>query len=98
MSTKTHYHQTQLLSKEQEEQYEAQAASQDRIILRYFERNPGLHITCEDILQSGILPKSTPITSIRRALTNLHKKFRVIEEVGQRDGRYGRPITRYKLL
>ena len=93
-----HYHQTNLISPEQKDEYEKKAATQDMRILHYFEKNPGLHLSAEHIQNNLPLPKIEYLTSIRRSLTNLSNADRIVL-VGQCDSpRSGRPINLYKYL
>lgn len=64
-------------------------------MIRLFRQHPGSVLTADDILAH--LPENTPITSVRRALTNLANQGEV-EKCGQVEGRYGRPINLYKMV
>ena len=88
-----HYHQTQDLTQTQLEIFETAAMRQEDLILNLFKRTPGGSFTSEDLLPHF---PGVPITSIRRALTNIANGGQ-IEKTGQDEGMYGRPINRYKL-
>jgi hypothetical protein len=97
---KHHYHITQQLTLEEAAEYERAAKTQDGKVLRYFQKNPGRHLSAEMIQEIGILPPDTPLTSFRRSLTNLANPLKnpKILLVGQAIGKYGRPVNLYKLL
>lgn len=70
------------------ERFERQASRQEDVILRWFRRHPGRLYTPSQI--NGLLP-GAPITSIRRALTNLTKAGHLVKTGHKRSGDYGRP-------
>lgn len=66
-----------------------QADSQEERVQTFFEHRPGAHLTPFEV-QKKILP-GVPITSVRRALTNLTERG-VLEKTDQmREGRFGQP-------
>ena len=97
MATKS-YHQTTHVAG-QLEIFEKAAASQDQEILAYMRRHPP-HLgrrhswTAED-LHLVVLPNA-PLTSVRRAMSNLYNAG-LIEKQGEKLGKYGRPITKWRL-
>lgn len=90
-----HYFDTTNLPKETVKEYERKATKQDRAILDYMETYKLIEMTSEDIEINQVLPEGTPITSIRRAICNLHN-MGYIEQCKQKEGRYGRMIYTYK--
>jgi hypothetical protein len=89
------YHQTQnYLTDAQSEEYRQQAGRQEDQVLAYFTRNAGLAFSPETI-QAALMP-ATPITSVRRAITNLTNDGK-LERIGQEVGQYGRPVGTWKL-
>ncbi len=92
-----HYHERQPLTQGQRCAYEDQAAKQDVLVREYLERAYPSDTSAEDILAAGVLHPDTPITSVRRALTNLHKRGR-IKKTGTVTGQYGRPVNVYRAL
>ena len=72
--------------------FESKAKSQDEYILKKFMQNPDKNISPEDVQIIGV-----PITSIRRAFTNLAKRG-LIQKSLKVAGMYGRPIYKYKLI
>jgi hypothetical protein len=75
-------------------EYKILATFQDTKIFEFFRRNPVTYATAED-LQRWLMPKA-PLTSVRRALTNLFKG-QYIKRGEQVDGQYGRPIYTFCL-
>ena len=69
------------------------AITQEDKILQFFERKAGKDFTPCEILQAltmnGILPKTTPITSIRRAISNLTAAGKLIKTDTRRQGYFG---------
>lgn len=91
------YHQTQLLAPEVAALYEVKAENQEIKILSLFRASPTRTFTAEGILQDHrILDQDTPLTSVRRALTNLNSQGEIVK-VGQALGMYGRPVNVYRL-
>jgi Fe2+ or Zn2+ uptake regulation protein len=89
------YHQTQTgLSDEQVASFTAQAARQEEAILAYFKTNPGEY--SPETIQEKVLPQA-PITSVRRAMTNLTEAG-LLKKTGRKEaGRYGRPVGTWAL-
>lgn len=87
------YHVTQDLTQTQLDLFETAAQRQEDFVVKLFmrKRRP---LSAEEIKQE--FPPSVPITSIRRALTNLSNAG-VVEKCGQDKGQYGRPINIYQL-
>jgi hypothetical protein len=67
----------------------AQAETQEERIRLYFEARPQLHLTPFEI-QEKVLPQ-TPVTSVRRAITNLTEQGTLRKTDHMKDGRYGQP-------
>jgi len=77
--------------------YEAKTQFQEDMIAEFFQRQPGVDITPEDIHKHHPGFSATPITSIRRAFTNL-AAVGVIEKTDlQIEGMYGMPIHCWRL-
>lgn len=90
------YHQTQdYLTEEQVAEYRDTAGRQEDLIYAYYRANSHLSFSPETI-QARILP-NTPITSVRRAISNLASAGN-LERVGSETGNHGRPVGlwRYK--
>ena len=67
--------------------------TQEEKILREFIQFPDISFTPEEMV--GTLEKA-PITSYRRAFTNLEKQGKIIK-VGKRMGNYGLQVNTYKI-
>ena len=70
--------------------YREKAKSQDVRILAALLENPGVPITPSTIL-SWVFNGSVPITSVRRAITNLTNSGDLVKTNFQTKGPYGRP-------
>jgi hypothetical protein len=72
--------------------YESKAQYQEDLIAEFFNEQRGADITPEDIMKLHPAFVRTPITSIRRAFTNL-ASLGIIEKTDtQINGMYGMPI------
>jgi predicted ArsR family transcriptional regulator len=90
------YHQTQpYLSGDQVAQYETVAQTQEQLVLAFFQAHPEKSYSPEQI-QSAVLPQA-PITSVRRAITNLTTTGELVRTEWVAEGRYGRPIGMWQL-
>ena len=74
--------------------YEAKAISQEDLIMNWFEAVGGRRTPSE--IQSRLLPLA-PITSVRRALTNLTNASKLVKTTEQRQGPFGRPEYCWRL-
>jgi hypothetical protein len=76
------------------EEYEARAGHQERVVLRHFRCRPSLPINptdCHDsLIGLGLIDRKVPLTSIRRAITNLTKAGFLQKCEEKREGSYGR--------
>lgn len=98
------YHDTVNENGETLDNYEAKAQTQEEIILAFFRQNPGIHFTPFQILEQCTFTKhealfrkdiKPPITSVRRAITNLEHSFRgqefgIKKSEKKKKGDYGR--------
>ena len=84
-----HYFNTTHESGAKLKSYETQAASQEDLILSHFKSSPGMMYTPSEI-QTLILPNS-PVTSVRRAMSNLTKKGLLRKTSHKIEGPYGHP-------
>lgn len=95
MTYQSSYHQTQTgLSDEQVASFTVQAARQEELILAYFKTNPGEY--SPEKIQGKVLP-TAPITSVRRAITNLTEAGLLKKTGNKETGRYGRPVGTWML-
>ena len=71
-------------------EYETAATSQEQLIRDYFRTRPGMMYSPSQVQRHlGLL--ATPLTSIRRAMTNLTTANLLIKLDKQTTGPYGRP-------
>lgn len=93
---KTSYHNTTGIQGEQLELFEEKAANQEEIILALFKQTP--RMTASECLNRYPCD-NTPLTSIRRGMTNLMNKGKLIKTEEKKTGTYGRPeyIYEFKL-
>lgn len=88
------YYATVPVSESQLQEYAAQAKGQEAAILAFFARHPGRHAPHQ--VRASVLPQA-PITSVRRAITNLTKR-QVLEKTSHLiDGPDGRPVHTWRL-
>lgn len=74
-------------------QSQRQARDQKRQVLAYFEAHPGRHIAPHEIP----VPSGTPLTSVRRALSNLTEEG-LLEKTDQMvPGLYGKRVHAWRL-
>lgn len=84
------YHNTNNLVGAALEEAEAQCKGQEAAILKFFRSRPGMYLTPEDA--SAALSARTPLTSVRRAISNLTEKGLLRKTTAMRRGKYGKPI------
>lgn len=74
--------------------YLSEAKSQEEAVLKLFQKFN--HGTASEVWKLyGVY--SAPLTSIRRAITDLTKEGLLVRTEGKREGIYGRPESIYKL-
>tara|TARA_Y100001938_G_C8030360_1_gene400298 strand:+ start:400 stop:690 length:291 start_codon:yes stop_codon:yes gene_type:complete len=71
-----------------------QAKSQEELIYSLFERNQNAYITPFEI--HDLLETLSPITSIRRAISNLTKDGKLVKTDKMKEGPYGKKIHCWK--
>lgn len=76
--------------------YISHATKQDSKVLEFFLHNQHVHVTCEDI-HNMVMPEA-PITSARRAMSNLQKMGYVEKCDYLVDGQYGKPINTWRFV
>lgn len=96
MSDYPSYHQTQgWLSTDQAERYQSAAVTQEAKVLEFFRARPGVPYSPERINEL-VLP-TAPLTSVRRALTNLTAQGALVKMDACTSGKYGRPVGMWVL-
>lgn len=78
--------------------FKSKAKAQEQVIADYFSKHPKNLYAPSDILRLAvaILEPSTPITSVRRAMTNLTTEGILIKTNTQKQGPQGRPEYLWK--
>lgn len=90
----SHYNTTNLPPAEFE-RMDNKAVSQEILILKFFQRNPTKDFTPQEVMDSLLL--SCPITSVRRAITNLTADGELCRTDKKRMGSYGMKTYCWKL-
>ncbi len=90
------YHNTTHRSGQQLEIAEASAYTQDQRILKMFERYPGACLTPYQVQVRAQL-EHVPITSVRRAMSNLTRDGHLIKNDIKKTERYGAPNYTWSL-
>ena len=75
------------------------ARTQEEIILELFKRNPKFHMTPFDIQDalSALYDLDAPITSVRRAITDLTTESQLVKTDIMKKGKYGKEVHCWKL-
>ena len=90
------YHNTTESTQPELAKYRQKASSQDDQLLEFFKKVAPIEYTPSQLL--GIVFKgSVPITSVRRALTNLTNQGDLVKTGEQINGPYGRPEFKWRL-
>lgn len=75
----------------------ATALGQEEKIISYFKRHPSAQLTPFDVCNL-VFNQSVPVTSVRRAMTNLADKNILKKTDAMRIGKYGKKNHTWKLL
>lgn len=87
-----HFHNTTDERGAELERGEAVAATQDELVLAYFMARPGQYLTASEVWEgTGMKAAGVPITSPRRAISNLTARRKLIASKVKRKGPWGRP-------
>ena len=97
----TYFNTTHTLGKQLVE-YEQTADSQEERILRFFLAMYPQKYTASDVWrqcfrESSCIYNRTPLTSVRRAITNLYNAGDLVKTDNQKTGVYGRPEYFWKI-
>lgn len=93
------YHNTTNLEGNQLSLFQEQVNRQERIILNHMRRSSLCEHTPEQIHTSLLFDlKGAPLTSVRRALSNLSKKGYLLKsETAHEKGNYGKPVHTWSI-
>lgn len=94
---KNSFHNTTRESKSEVAKLENKALTQEEKILEIFEQSSGDLLSASDIYNDYFI-KSVPITSIRRALSNLYHQGYITKTNHKQEGLYGRPEVLWKRI
>lgn len=83
------YHDTTNAPADKRKEYEQKALTQEDKILAYFRRNWHRRLSPSQVQR--YVMQAQPITSVRRAITNLTNKGLLVKTEHKVDGPYGRP-------
>jgi len=91
------YHQNGTPPSIQAPVYAHKARAQDHLVLNYFKSSGGRHSPSDilDLVWAG--GNQPPLTSVRRAITNLQKQGKLIKTEETKVGLYGRPEYKWRL-
>ena len=97
----TYFNTTHVVGKQLTE-YTEKAANQEEQVLRFFLARYPQQYTASEVWrqcfrESSCIFNKTPITSVRRAITNLYNAGDLVKTELIRDGIYGRPESIYRL-
>ena len=90
------YHNTTSSSGEQLNRFEGKAKSQEERILEWIKRCPSFLMSPSDV-RKYVFNSEIPLTSVRRALTNLTTSLDLVKTDQQLNGPYGRPEYLWRL-
>lgn len=89
------YYNTTNLGEATESQFALQANRQETAVLEFFRRNKSEQFSPEDIHVAVL--STAPLTSARRAITNLTKHGHLVRCDERVDGSFGRPVYLWRL-
>ena len=86
------YHNTVQESGQQLFNFRQAAINQDVILLGFFRRHAGELLSPSDVwVRTGMEAQAVPLTSVRRAISNLTRDGYLVKTSVKHDGVYGRP-------
>ena len=89
------FHNTTRESKSEVDKLENKASTQEEIILEIFYQNNGELLSASEIFDR-YFDQTIPITSVRRALSNLYHQGMITKTNHKTNGLYGRPEVLWK--
>lgn len=91
------YYQTTALTEAQATEYNQKAEAQEEKILRWFKSHPDSLKSPSQIWEE-LFPSNSPLTSVRRAITNLTRRGELIKTEEQVNGVFGRPEHLWRVV
>lgn len=77
---------------------EEKAKTQDEAVLEFFQKNPDYYLSPDDVHKALCVPlNNPPLTSIRRAISNLTKAGKLIKTNHTSIGRYKKQVLTWRL-
>jgi Fe2+ or Zn2+ uptake regulation protein len=93
----TNYHNTNSLVGEEIKERHTKAHSQQKDVLALYEKYSSTRLSASEVYSLlGCQQTNTPITSIRRCITNLMNKGLLVKLSDKRKGMYGHPESFYQ--
>jgi len=96
-----HHWNTNHLAAEELMKADGKAEKQEQVVLRWFQQYPEQEFTpCEvwcDLISKKLIPATVPITSIRRAISNLTRNLLLLRTDNKKAGLYGVANFTWKL-
>lgn len=89
-----HYHNTTYAEGHVLAGYESKAETQDESVKELLSHNPTYYFTAEQVHKSVM--ENAPLTSARRALSNLYRDGYIEKSDNRVQGKYGNPITLWR--
>ena len=98
MSKQTNYHNTNNETGEEIKLSHKKAHSQKVDVLALYKLMPDVRLSASEVYSLlGYVSNNTPITSIRRCITNLMNEGHLVKLSDKRKGMYGKPESFYQL-
>lgn len=91
------YHDTTAIPRTEKEERGRKALTQEQRVRLYFYRNHARWMTCEDIWDEVFDSICVPLTSVRRAVSNLYADGLLEKSKTTTKGMYGAPIHSYRM-
>ncbi len=76
------------------DRYKYIALSQDQQVLKFMRSCPGFTFSAEDV-HNVLFGPNVPLTSTRRAMSNLTRDGLIVKTADQVIGQYGRPVCKW---
>ena len=90
------YHNTTHSTGEELRDFRRKTLAQDHLVLEFFKKHPNETFTPSQVLHR-LFAENVPVTSVRRAMTNLTDRGKLEKTTEQRKGPFGRPEYCWRL-